>query len=185
MLLVGLTGGIATGKTTVSTQLREELGVPVVDADRIARAVVEPGRPAYRDIVRTFGDQVLVDAAAHDDGEHVANSGGDVSPVPAAIDRAKLGRLVFGDETRRRQLNAITHPRIRWAMAREVLEHWWRGYRCASDWATLIAGDDDLCTQSCDDIMTHTRHPVVVVDAPLLFESKLDKWMDVTVVVEW
>jgi dephospho-CoA kinase len=103
MRVIGLTGGIASGKSTVGRMLRE-LGAEVVDADQVAREVVEPGRPAFDDVVRTFGREVL-DA----DGR---------------IDRKKLGAIVFGDapeaKEARRALNAITHPRIAAATAEKL-----------------------------------------------------------------
>jgi len=91
-LLVGLTGGIATGKSTVSTMLRG-LGAEIIDADLLARQVVEPGQPAWREIVEEFGRDVL-------------------SP-DGTLDRKKLGAIVFADPARRRRLEAITHPAIR------------------------------------------------------------------------
>jgi ribosomal RNA small subunit methyltransferase A/dephospho-CoA kinase len=91
-LLVGLTGGIATGKSTVSKMLRE-LGAEIIDADQIARRVVEPGQPAWREIVEEFGRDVL-------------------SP-DETLDRRKLGAIVFANPERRRRLEAITHPAIR------------------------------------------------------------------------
>jgi dephospho-CoA kinase len=97
--LVGLTGGIATGKTTFASALRAA-SVPVVDADQLARAVVAPGAPALAAIAATFGAGVL-----GQDG---------------ALDRAALGRLVFADPAARRRLEAITHPAIRAAMAAET-----------------------------------------------------------------
>ncbi len=91
MLRVGLTGGIAVGKSYVSALLRE-LGCHVFDADDIARAVVQPGRPALNDIVAAFGPDVLA--------------------ADGTLDRAKLGRLVFADAEARARLNAIVHPRV-------------------------------------------------------------------------
>jgi dephospho-CoA kinase len=91
-LLVGLTGGIATGKSLVSECLRS-LGGEIIDADVLAREVVEPGLPAYREIVREFGPTVL-----QPDG---------------ALDRKRLGAIVFADPERRTRLEAITHPAIR------------------------------------------------------------------------
>jgi dephospho-CoA kinase len=88
---VGLTGGIASGKSTVA-RMFEELGVPVVDADAIAREVVEPGQPAHAEILEAFGNELLAP-----DG---------------TIDRPKLGAIVFRDPQARGRLNAITHPRI-------------------------------------------------------------------------
>jgi dephospho-CoA kinase len=91
-LLVGLTGGIATGKSTV-TALLAGPSVRVVDADALAREVVEPGTPAHAQIVAEFGKEVL-----QPDGR---------------LDRARLGEIVFPDAARRKRLEAITHPAIR------------------------------------------------------------------------
>lgn len=118
--VVGLTGGIATGKSTVSTLFRAH-GVPIIDADVLARAVVEPGTPALAAIVRAFGAGVLTP-----DG---------------ALDRPALGRIVFADEAKRKTLNAIVHPAVRRAMFWAVLRHWWRGERvCVLDVPLLIEG---------------------------------------------
>jgi dephospho-CoA kinase len=91
-LLVGLTGGIATGKSTVSEILRS-LGAIVLDADILAREVVAPGEPALERIVREFGSEVL-----REDG---------------ALDRKRLAAVVFANPERRKRLEAITHPAIR------------------------------------------------------------------------
>jgi dephospho-CoA kinase len=90
-LLVGLTGGIATGKSTVAGMLRA-LGAEVIDADQLAREVVQPGEPALAAIVREFGDVLQPDGT---------------------LDRKKLGAIVFNDTPRRKRLEAITHPAIR------------------------------------------------------------------------
>ena len=91
MLRVGLTGGIGSGKSTVSARLAE-LGAVVLDADKAARAVVEPGTPGLAAIVETFGPGVL------------ASDG--------SLDRAKLASIVFADEAALAKLNGITHPLI-------------------------------------------------------------------------
>jgi dephospho-CoA kinase len=91
-LLVGLTGGIASGKSTVSRQLAE-LGCHVIDADVLAREVVAPGEPAWQAVVDAFGRDVL-----RPDG---------------TLDRPRLGARVFSDPDARRRLEAITHPAIR------------------------------------------------------------------------
>ena len=91
LLLVGVTGGIATGKSTVSKML-EELGAPLIDFDVLAREVVEPGKPAWKEIVAYFGRQVL----QHDE----------------TIDRKKLSNVVFRDMEKRKKLEGFTHPRI-------------------------------------------------------------------------
>lgn len=100
-LLVGLTGGVATGKSTVSAMFRA-LGCVIIDADLLAREVVEPGQPAYREIVEAFGPGVL-----QPDG---------------GLDRKALGAVVFADSARRRRLEAITHPRIRERFAARLAE---------------------------------------------------------------
>ena len=97
--LIGLTGGIGTGKSTVSGILRE-LGATIVDADEGARAVVEPGTPGLQAVVAEFGPEVL------------APSGG--------LDRAALAEIVFNDPERRARLNAITHPLVREWMAQRT-----------------------------------------------------------------
>lgn len=96
MLKVGLTGGIATGKSYVLSVL-SELGCEVIDADKVAHQVIEPGRPAYLDIVNYFGNEIL-----NEDG---------------VINRAALGAIVFGNKNAREKLNAIVHPRIYEAQA--------------------------------------------------------------------
>ncbi|MFF3854830.1 dephospho-CoA kinase [Micromonospora sp. NPDC002575] len=92
MLMVGLTGGIGSGKSAVAARLAA-LGAAVIDADRIAREVVAPGSEGLTEIVAAFGDRV-------------------VGP-DGALDRAVLGGLVFADEAARRRLEGITHPRVR------------------------------------------------------------------------
>jgi len=91
VLVIGLTGGIASGKSTVATMLRE-LGAPIVDADLLARQVVEPGQPALAEIAERFGADML-DA----DGR---------------LDRKRMGERVFSDTKARAALNAIIHPQI-------------------------------------------------------------------------
>lgn len=92
MLVIGLTGGIGSGKTVASDYLADK-GITVVDADVVAREVVAPGEPALNAIVERFGADVL-----NGDG---------------SLDRAALRRIVFADENARRDLEAITHPAIR------------------------------------------------------------------------
>lgn len=91
-MIVGLTGGIATGKSLVASELRR-LGARIIDADCIAREIVEPGKPAYEDIIKEFGRAVL-----KPDG---------------TLDRKALAAVVFKDKAALQRLNAITHPRIR------------------------------------------------------------------------
>jgi len=132
-LLVGLTGGIATGKSTVSEILRQ-LGGEIIDADRLARDVVEPEQPAWKQIVAEFG--------------------GGIVTAEGALDRKKLGAIVFADPERRKRLEAITHPAIR---------------------ARFQARLDELAAQGFAGI--------VVFDAPVMIESGNYKNMDRLVVV--
>lgn len=133
MKVLGLTGNIASGKSTVARML-ERSGARIIDADLIAREVVEPEKPAWADIVRKFGPGIL---------------GAD-----GAIDRRRLGKIVFGDEGKRRLLMDITHPRIKEAV-RERLS----GYR-------------------------EENAPVVVIEAALIVESGgLREFLDGLIVV--
>jgi dephospho-CoA kinase len=102
--VLGLTGGMASGKSLVARILRE-LGAEVIDADAVAREVVEPGTPALREIAQAFGAGIL-----RPDG---------------TLDRPALARLIFTDPAARARLNAIMHPRIRARMAErlEALRH--------------------------------------------------------------
>lgn len=91
MLVVGLTGGYASGKSTVA-RIFVELGAVLVDADQLARKVVEPGKPAWSEIVAHFGNGILLE-----NGE---------------IDRKALAEIIFSDEKERERLNSIVHPRV-------------------------------------------------------------------------
>ncbi|MDQ6885166.1 MAG: dephospho-CoA kinase [Candidatus Dormibacteraeota bacterium] len=99
MRVLGLTGGIGSGKSTVA-RMFTDLGAEVIDADQLAREVVEPGEPALEQIRAAFGNDVL-----RDDGR---------------LDRARLAEIVFSDPVARERLNAITHPRILARMQAEV-----------------------------------------------------------------
>lgn len=101
MLLVGLTGGIGAGKSTVAELLTRK-GAVLVDADEVARAVVEPDQPAFEALVERFGPEV-----AGPDGR---------------LDRAAVARLAFADEQSRKDLEGITHPAINTEFTRRVLE---------------------------------------------------------------
>ncbi|MDH6236909.1 dephospho-CoA kinase [Cryobacterium sp. CG_9.6] len=100
MYLIGLTGGIASGKSTVAKRLAEQ-GAVHIDADKIARYVVEPDSPGLAAIVAKFGNTVLLQ-----DG---------------SLDRSALGAIIFSDATQREALNAITHPEI-WSRTQELIE---------------------------------------------------------------
>ncbi|SFE68721.1 dephospho-CoA kinase [Alteribacillus iranensis] len=91
-MVIGLTGGIASGKSMIAEELKQR-GFPVIDADNIAREIVEPGEEAYHQIVNKFGKEIL-----QENGE---------------IARKKLGQIIFTDESKRKQLNQIMHPSIR------------------------------------------------------------------------
>ncbi|OAI24372.1 dephospho-CoA kinase [Methylomonas koyamae] len=99
MLKIGLTGGIGCGKTTVC-RLFAELGVPVVDADLIARSLVEPGQPALQAIVQAFGTEIL--------------------QADGSLDRAKLRQAIFSDPEQRRRLDGIMHPLVYARIAADV-----------------------------------------------------------------
>ncbi|RXK18217.1 dephospho-CoA kinase [Macrococcus sp. DPC7161] len=98
MKVIGLTGGIATGKSTVSAYLKKK-GFPIVDADIAARKAVEKGSDGLNQIVATFGKSILM----HDQ----------------SLDRAKLGAIIFADSQKREQLNQIVHPIVREIMEKE------------------------------------------------------------------
>ncbi|TMN21144.1 dephospho-CoA kinase [Lentibacillus cibarius] len=131
-LIIGLTGSIASGKSTVSLMF-DDYQIPVIDADKISREVVMPGETAYEQIVEMFGESILRD--------------------DKTIDRKKLGDIVFADEKKRKQLNSVVHPAVRERMLKK------RDAKAASG-------------EKC-----------VVLDIPLLFESKLTHLVDKTVVV--
>ncbi|MEC1613056.1 dephospho-CoA kinase [Bacillus mojavensis] len=131
-LVIGLTGGIASGKSTVANMLIDK-GITVIDADIIAKQAVEKGMPAYRQIIDEFGEDILLE-------------NGD-------IDRRKLGAIVFTNEQKRLALNSIVHPAVREEM--------------------LKRRDESIANQET----------FVVLDIPLLFESKLESLVDKIIVV--
>jgi dephospho-CoA kinase len=131
-LVIGLTGGIASGKSTVSNMLKE-MNITVVDADLEARLAVEKGEPAYQKIISGFGADILLD-----NGE---------------IDRQKLGSIIFHDSEKRQLLNSIVHPEVRVRMNNKI--------------ESAIQGGEQ----------------VVVLDIPLLFESKLTRMVQKTILV--
>ncbi|HHL39692.1 MAG TPA: dephospho-CoA kinase [Deltaproteobacteria bacterium] len=132
-MVLGVTGGMATGKSLVTAMLKE-LGAEVVDADAIAREIVEPGREALSEIVRRFGDGVIA--------------------ADGALDRKALAEIVFADARKLAALCEITHPRIRAEIRRRIRE-----------------------------LKKKDPQALIVVDAPLLFETGLDREMDKVLVV--
>lgn len=131
-LTIGLTGGIASGKSTVSTMCRE-MGIPVIDADIEARLAVEPGEPAYKEIIAAFGENILMP-----DG---------------GIDRPALGTIIFNDNEKRLKLNSIVHPQVRKRM-------------------NLIKEEAETAGES-----------IIILDIPLLFESRLEYMANKIIVV--
>ena len=100
MLIIGMTGGIGSGKSTVSHHF-ESLGVPVIDADVISRELVAPGQPALQEIAQQFGAQLLA--------------------ADGALDRARLRQHVFENDAERKKLEAILHPKVRESMRQQVM----------------------------------------------------------------
>ncbi|KAG7928982.1 hypothetical protein KL925_001163 [Ogataea polymorpha] len=107
MLVLGLTGGIASGKSTVSKRLQEEYHITVIDADEIAHQIVEPGRPAYKKIVRYFGDKIT-----------------DLILPDGTLNRPALGAYVFQNKGELQILNKITHGQVRKEMLWLMLCSW-------------------------------------------------------------
>jgi dephospho-CoA kinase len=101
MLRYGLTGGIASGKSTVARMLREH-GFPVLEADKISHGLMEPGGAAYDEVIARFGREIL-------DGT-------------GKIDRARLAAIVFGNREKLNQLNGILHPRVEVELLRQLSE---------------------------------------------------------------
>ena len=101
MLVIGLTGGIGSGKSTVA-EMFESLGVPIIDMDRIARQIVEPGQPALTQIKQAFGENTVA-------------AGGQ-------LNRQQLSKIIFDSAEKRHQLEAILHPLIRQETARQLAE---------------------------------------------------------------
>ena len=135
MLLVGLTGGIGAGKSTVA-ELLAARGAVIIDADQVARAVVEPGQPALKKLVERFGESIL-----DPDGR---------------LERGALAKLVFGDDEARRDLEAITHPAINDEFSRRVVE-------APSD--AIVVLDVPLLAES-EQARKRPYQTVIVVEAP-------------------
>lgn len=135
MHLFGLTGGIASGKSTVAARFRER-GLPVIDADQLARDVVRPGTPGLADIVKTFGSEILLST-----GE---------------LDRKALAARVFSDDAARKTLNGIVHPRITEETMRIAMELGAAGEPLACYEAALLVENG----------MADAFRPLVVVAIP-------------------
>ena len=127
MLIVGLTGGIACGKSTVSRRLKDKYKIPIVDADKIARDIVEPGTKVYKSIVEYFKDKIP--ELLLEDGH---------------LNRPMLGKYVFSNPDDLKVLNSLTHPAVRHALIREVIAYYARGYSmCILDVPLLFEGGLD------------------------------------------
>ncbi|WP_042354824.1 dephospho-CoA kinase [Bacillus rubiinfantis] len=131
-IVIGLTGGIASGKSTVSN-IFKEMKITVIDADVESRLAVNIGEPAYERIVASFGREIL-----SENGE---------------IDRSKLGSIIFHQEKQRQLLNEIVHPEVRKRMNEKITK------------------------------AKQNQDPIIVLDIPLLFESKLTFMVDKTLLV--
>lgn len=149
MYLIGLTGGIAAGKSVVSRRLAE-LGAVHIDADALARAVVEPGEPALEAIAEHFGRSVIAP-----DG---------------TLDRAALGAIVFSDAAERSVLNGITHPAV-WQRAREIIT----ASQTADPSAVVVYDVPLLAESGADRVMQFDL--VVVVNASRA--TRLDRLMTI------
>lgn len=111
MLVVGLTGGIASGKSTVSSLLQTgENALQLIDLDILARQVVEPGSRTLAKLQAHFGDEII-------------------SKKDGTLDRPKLGQIIFNDERQRKILNSIMHPAIRRRLAWQLAIYWLKGER--------------------------------------------------------
>lgn len=132
MKIIGLTGGIATGKSTVSNMFKQ-LNIPVIDADIIAKKLLDIDGLAYKEVIEAFGPDIVM-KSSH-------------------INRKELGRIIFNDIKKRELLNSIVHPKVYEILKRKIAEH--------------RLNEEDI----------------VVVDIPLLFESKMDKLTNINIVV--
>jgi len=134
-LIVGLTGGIVGGKSTVASMFRD-LGAKIIDADRLGHSVILPYKPAWKKIVKLFGEEILRN--------------------DLTIDREKLGKIVFADQAFLKKLNEMTHPEI----------------------IKLIKKEINMARNK-----THNQEKILVIDAALIYEAKIDRLMDKIIVV--
>ena len=134
-LIVGLTGGIVGGKSTVASMFKD-LGAKIVDADKLGHSVILPNKPAWKKIIKIFGKDILQN--------------------DLTIDRKKLGKIVFTNQTLLKKLNEITHPEITKMIKKEI----------------------DSAKNN-----THNQEKVLIIDAALIYEAKIDRFMDKIIVV--
>ena len=135
VLIVGLTGGIVGGKSTVASMFKD-LGAKIVDADKLGHSVILPNKPAWKKIIKIFGKDILQN--------------------DLTIDRKKLGKIVFTNQTLLKKLNEITHPEITKMIKKEI----------------------DSAKNN-----THNQEKVLIIDAALIYEAKMDRFMDKIIVV--
>jgi len=134
-LIIGLTGGIVSGKSTVALMFKD-LGAKIVDADKLGHSVILPHEPAWEKIVKIFGKDVLQN--------------------DLTIDREKLGKIVFANQSLLKKLNDITHPEITKIIKKEI---------------------DSLKNK------TYNQKKILIIDAALIYEAKIDRLMDKIIVV--
>jgi len=134
-LIVGLTGGIVGGKSTVAS-IFKDLGAKIIDADKLGHSVILPNKPAWKKIVKIFGKDILQN--------------------DLTIDREKLGKIVFANQTLLKKLNEITHPEITKMIKKEI----------------------NLAKNK-----TPNQEKVLIIDAALIYEAKIDRFMDKIIVV--
>ena len=152
MLILGLTGGIGCGKTAVLTILKEEYDAYIIEADRLAHELMEPGKTVYQGIVDAFGMEVLmdtdIDISAPAEGNAVTDNG--QSTVNRSIDRKKLGDIVFHDKDKLALLNSISHPLVKEEILRRIEEQKDAGKKLFVIEAALLIQDG--YKEICDEI---------------------------------
>jgi dephospho-CoA kinase len=134
-LIVGLTGGIVSGKSTVASMFKD-LGAKIVDADKLGHSVILPNKSAWKKIVKIFGKDILQN--------------------DLTVDRGKLGKIVFTNQALLKKLNEITHPEITKIIKKEI----------------NLAKDK-----------TRSQEKILIIDAALIYEAKIDRLMDKIIVV--
>ena len=134
-LIVGLTGGIVGGKSTVASMFKD-LGAKIIDADKLGHSVILPHKPAWKKIVKLFGKDILKN--------------------DLTVDRGKLGKIVFTNQALLKKLNEITHPEITKIIKKEI----------------NLAKDK-----------TRSQEKILIIDAALIYEAKIDRLMDKIIVV--
>lgn len=132
MLILGITGGVGSGKSKILYDLSNQYGAYIVETDKLAHRLMEPGQPIYAKIVETFGREILVKEA------------------PYAIDRAKFAQIVFADKGKLEQLNAITHPAVKTWIRKDIEEKKKQDIRIYVIEAALLIQDG--YKEICDEI---------------------------------